>query len=208
MEIPPHFLVGLNLRISKESHSWSSLQCPVLDIRLLSKIICLFNRSGHSLYSQEGSKVGSVGGDDDQGKKPPDSTNYSSGCSPYINTWIQWKWKNFKSKYLGIKRSSAHMWNQLLLCVCLCFSFRYLMLWKNTINNNNNSDLKRMTDQKYYLGLRSDPCCMSVPTVNQKLLASVKSFWTTNPVSTQGCGADHSAGENLATIQIVRETIR
>ena len=28
------------------------------------------------------------------------------------------------------------------------------------------------------LGLRSEPCCMRVPTVNQKLLARVKSFWT------------------------------
>ena len=49
----------------------------------------------------------------------------------------------------------------------------------------------------HYLGLRSDPCCMRVPTVNQKLLARVKSFCTTYPVSTQGCGADHSFGENL-----------
>ena len=49
----------------------------------------------------------------------------------------------------------------------------------------------------HYLGLRSDPCCMRVPTVNQKLLARVKSFCTTYPVSTQGWGADHSFGENL-----------
>ena len=29
------------------------------------------------------------------------------------------------------------------------------------------------------LGLRSEPCCIRVPTANQKLLARVKSFWTT-----------------------------
>ena len=65
---------------------------------------------------------------------------------------------------------------------------------------------------------------MRVPTVNQKLFANVKSFWTTYPVSTQGWGDDHSLGENLwgfnfwklffslfrfynlATIHIVMET--
>ena len=48
-------------------------------------------------------------------------------------------------------------------------------------------------------GFRSDPCCIRVPTVNQKLFARVKSFCTTNPVSTQGWGLDHSIGENLRT---------
>ena len=48
-------------------------------------------------------------------------------------------------------------------------------------------------------GLRSEPCCISVPTANQKLLASVKSFWTVVPVSMQGCGLAHSTGENRAT---------
>ena len=50
------------------------------------------------------------------------------------------------------------------------------------------------------LGLRSEPCCIRVPTANQKLFARVKSFWTTNPVSTHGWGLAHSIGENLAIL--------
>lgn len=42
------------------------------------------------------------------------------------------------------------------------------------------------------LGLRSDPCCMSVPMVNQKELESVKSFCMTSLLSWHGLGECHS----------------
>lgn len=42
-------------------------------------------------------------------------------------------------------------------------------------------------------GLRSDPCCMSVPIVNQKELESVKSFCMTSLLlSWHGLGECHS----------------
>lgn len=55
-------------------------------------------------------------------------------------------------------------------------------------------------------GLRSDPCCMRVPMVNQKLLASENWFSTRWLSTSQGCGLCHSYGENRATTNIVMET--
>ena len=55
-------------------------------------------------------------------------------------------------------------------------------------------------------GLRSDPCCMRVPMVNQKLLANENWFSTRWFSTSHGCGLCHSYGENRATTNIVMET--
>ena len=39
------------------------------------------NWSCHSFYCKESGKVGGVGGDDDEGKEPPDAPDYSGGGS-------------------------------------------------------------------------------------------------------------------------------
>lgn len=58
----------------------------------------------------------------------------------------------------------------------------------------------------FTFGFRSEPCCIRVPIVNQKLFAivnwfSIKSLWVSH-----GCGLCHSYGETLATINIVKDT--
>lgn len=43
----------------------------VLDGCLVSQVIYGFNGDIHALHGEEGSQVGRVGGDDDQGERPP-----------------------------------------------------------------------------------------------------------------------------------------
>ena len=67
----------------------------------------------------------------------------------------------------------------------LYFSFiKPLNFWKKKCNCNLNSrpgDAENGTTTKENtLGLRSDPCCIKVPMVNQKLLASEKSLLLAN----------------------------
>ena len=44
------------------------------------------------------------------------------------------------------------------------------------------------------LGLMSLPCCMSVPTANQKAFDNVNTFSTTSVSGLHGCGLYHSYG--------------
>ena len=49
---------------------------------LFSQIIRRLNGCKHSLYCQEGCKVGRVGGYDDESEKPPNAPNYSARHGP------------------------------------------------------------------------------------------------------------------------------
>ena len=57
------------------------------------------------------------------------------------------------------------------------------------------------------MGATSDPCCMSDPMVNQKLLARLNWFSTSSGSSTHGYGLSHSYGEKRASTHSTRETI-
>lgn len=59
----------------EEGHSSSILHCPVLYFCLLCQVICRVNGGFHPLHRQEGSKVGRVGRDDNEGEEPPYATN-------------------------------------------------------------------------------------------------------------------------------------
>lgn len=63
----------------KKGHGGAVPYSAVLYFGLLGQIICRVDWWVHSLHSEEGSQVGSVRGDDDQGKEPPYSTNYPCG---------------------------------------------------------------------------------------------------------------------------------
>lgn len=60
--------------------------------------------------------------------------------------------------------------------------------------------------QWHTLGFRSLPCCIRVPMVNQKLLASENWFSTSSDSVWQGWGLFHSYGLILATTNIITET--
>ena len=57
-------------------------------------------------------------------------------------------------------------------------------------------------------GLISDPCCISVPTQNHKLLDNVNVFSTVSVSGLHGCGLYHSYGLNLASTNIVKLTMK
>ena len=69
-----------------------------MDQRLLGQVIGILDRSGHPLHREEGGQVGGVGGDDDQGEEPPDSTNYSCGSSSEIHSSTNFKSRNLKTR--------------------------------------------------------------------------------------------------------------
>jgi len=58
------------------------------------------------------------------------------------------------------------------------------------------------------LGLMSDPCCISVPTQNQKLLDNVNVFSTVSVSGLHGWGLYHSYGLNRASMKMVILTMK
>lgn len=63
----------------KEGHCRAILNHSILNLGLLGQVISRVNWRFHSLHGEEGGQVGRIGGDDDQGKKPPDSSYYPGG---------------------------------------------------------------------------------------------------------------------------------
>jgi len=55
----------------EEGHAGAAVNGAVLDGRLVSQVIYGFNGDIHPLHGEEGCKIGCVGGDDDQGERPP-----------------------------------------------------------------------------------------------------------------------------------------
>lgn len=62
----------------EEDHGGAILYNPVFYLCLLGQVISRIDRRFHPLHGEEGSQVCRVGGDDDECKKPPDSS-YNSG---------------------------------------------------------------------------------------------------------------------------------
>ncbi len=60
-----------------------SLQAPVFDRTLLGEVVRGLDRGHHSLHGQEGSQVGSVGGDHDEGEEPPHAGHHAGGHGPW-----------------------------------------------------------------------------------------------------------------------------
>ena len=56
-------------------------------------------------------------------------------------------------------------------------------------------------------GATSDPCCIRVATVNQKLFAKLNIFSTSSGSSIQGYGLSHSYGVNRANTKKASDTI-
>jgi len=57
-------------------------------------------------------------------------------------------------------------------------------------------------------GLMSEPCCIRVPTQNQKLLDNVNVFSTVSVSGLHGCGLYHSYGLNRAKMKMVILTMK
>lgn len=56
----------------KEGHGGASVDSAVLNVGLIRQVVCRLHRHLHALHREEGSQVGRVGGDDDQGEGPPE----------------------------------------------------------------------------------------------------------------------------------------
>ena len=56
------------------------------------------------------------------------------------------------------------------------------------------------------MGATSEPCCISDPMVNQKLLAKLNWFSNSSGSSMHGYGLSHSKGDSLANTKRTRET--
>lgn len=63
----------------KEGHGGTVLYHPIFYLRLLRQVISRVNGWLHSLYSEEGSQVCRIGGDDDKCEKPPNPPHNSGG---------------------------------------------------------------------------------------------------------------------------------
>ena len=80
IESEAHFKCSNQLYL-EEGHGGSIPHCSVFNPGLLRQVVRRVDGGVHSLHGQEGSQVGRVGGDDDQGKEPPDTPHYTSGQS-------------------------------------------------------------------------------------------------------------------------------
>lgn len=69
-EFWPHDLRQQRAYLEK-CHAGASVDCAVLNSRLVSQIVNGFNGHVHALHGEKGCQVSCVGGDDDQGKSPP-----------------------------------------------------------------------------------------------------------------------------------------
>ena len=83
----PHFLIGLNLWVSEERHGGAPQHGAIVDVRLVSQVICILNGRGHPLHRQEGRQVCRVGGDQDQCEEPPDAAHNAGGGGPGVEVW-------------------------------------------------------------------------------------------------------------------------
>lgn len=62
--------------------SGASFQGPIGNFCLLGQVLCTLDWRNHPFHSEEGSQISCVGGYDDQGEEPPDTTNYAAGERP------------------------------------------------------------------------------------------------------------------------------
>lgn len=62
----------------EELFSGASIQGTVGDLRLFGQILGALYGRHHPLHREEGRQVGCIGGDDDEGEKPPDSSHDST----------------------------------------------------------------------------------------------------------------------------------
>ena len=56
----------------------ASIQSAVGDLRLLGQVLSTLYGRDHPLHGEEGCQVGCIGGDDDEGEKPPNSSHDST----------------------------------------------------------------------------------------------------------------------------------
>lgn len=84
----------------KEFFGGAGIQRSIGDLCLLGQILSALYRRHHPLHSQEGSQVGSVGWDDDEGEEPPDASDDAAR---------QRAKKNRTECLLGQKRQSVYM---------------------------------------------------------------------------------------------------
>lgn len=59
----------------EEFFGGAGIQRSIGDLCLLGQILSALYRRHHPLHGQEGSQVGSVGWDDDEGEEPPDASD-------------------------------------------------------------------------------------------------------------------------------------
>lgn len=62
---------------SKEFFGWAWIQSAIGYLSLLSQILCALYGRHHPFHRKEGSKISSVGRDNDESEEPPDSSNNS-----------------------------------------------------------------------------------------------------------------------------------
>ena len=70
----PHSRVDGDFRVSQEGHRRPAVQGSVLYLGLAGEVVRGVDGGDHAVHGEEGRQVGRVGGDQDQGEEPPDST--------------------------------------------------------------------------------------------------------------------------------------
>lgn len=70
------------LSYPKKLFSRARVQSAICYLGLFGQVLCTFNWGDHSLHSQKSSQVGGIGGDDDQGEKPPNTADNASRQRP------------------------------------------------------------------------------------------------------------------------------
>lgn len=66
----------------EEFFSGASIQGTIGNLCLLGQVLCTLYGGHHPLYGEEGCQVGCVGRDDDEGEKPPNSSDNSTRERP------------------------------------------------------------------------------------------------------------------------------
>lgn len=69
----------------EELFGGASIQGTVGDLRLLGQVLRTLYGRDHPLHSEEGCQVGCIGGDDDEGEKPPNPSHDSTWERPGEN---------------------------------------------------------------------------------------------------------------------------
>ena len=77
LHVVPHFLVCWDLGVSEERHGTATTEGSVGNLLLSGQILGVLDGRDHLVNGEEGGEVGGVGGDDDQGEKPPNGSDYS-----------------------------------------------------------------------------------------------------------------------------------
>ena len=70
----PHPGVDADLGVLEELDRGAALQSSVLNLSLTGEVVSRVDGGHHPVHREEGGEVGGVGGDEDEGEEPPDST--------------------------------------------------------------------------------------------------------------------------------------